>query len=86
MRPGEAALKWEDLNFAAREIHVERVVRNGKIGATKTGEDRRVDLSQQLLARLERLLHERKAETLNRGWRDMPEWTFCSTTAGFQVP
>jgi len=59
---------------------VERAVRNGNIGPTKTGDDRRVDMSQQLHARLERLLHERKAETLSAGWGDMPEWVFCSTT------
>jgi integrase len=81
MRPGEGlALKWEDLDFGKREILVERAIRNGKIGPTKTGEDRRVDMSQQLVARLDRLLNERKAETLSRGWRDLPDWVFCSTT------
>jgi hypothetical protein len=45
---------------------VERALRNGKIGPMKTGDDRRVDMSQQLVARLERLLNERKAETLHR--------------------
>jgi integrase len=81
LRPGEAlGLKWEDLNFGKRKIIVERSVRNGKVGPTKTGESRVVDMSRQLLARLERLLHDRKVETLSRKWRDMPEWLFCSTT------
>jgi len=81
MRPGEGlALKWEDIDFGARDVLVERSVRNGKVGPTKTGEDRRVDMSQQLGARLEQLLNERKAETLSSGWRDMPEWVFCSTS------
>src|SRR5262249_18397453 len=81
LRPGEAlALKWEDLDFGKRNINVERSVRSGRVGPTKTGEARNVDMSRQLLARLERLLHDRKAETLSRGWRDMPNWVFCSET------
>jgi integrase len=39
LRPGEAlGLKWEDLDFGKRKINVERSVRNGEVGPTKTGE------------------------------------------------
>ena len=37
-------------------------------------------MSRQLEAVLQHLLTERKAETLRRGWREMPTWVFCTTT------
>ena len=36
-------------------------------------------MSRQLEAVLQHLLTERKAETLRRGWREMPAWVFCTT-------
>jgi hypothetical protein len=39
-----------------------------------------IDLSRQLVTVLLELQLERKAETLHRGWREMPPWVFCSTT------
>jgi integrase len=60
LRPGEAfALKWDDLNFRRREILVERALSAGVVGATKTGNARRVDMSQDLTAALNHLLVER---------------------------
>lgn len=81
-RVGEAfALQWEDLNFVDREIRVARAFSAGQIETPKSGHGRTVDMSQQLAAELRRLQLERKAETLKRGWREMPSWVFC-TAAG----
>ena len=53
----------------------------GQIDTPKSGHGRTVDMSQQLAAELRRLQVERKAETLRRGWREMPPWVFI-TEAG----
>lgn len=45
----------------------------------KSGHDRTVDMSRQLEAVLRHLLTDRKAETLRRGWREMPRCVFCTT-------
>jgi integrase len=36
-------------------------------------------MSTQLAAALQALLIARKAETLRKGWKDVPAWVFCST-------
>ena len=81
-RPGEAyALRWEDIDFDARRLRVERAWSAGRIEGTKTGVRRLVDLTDRLVRRLRRLQRERKAEALHRGWSQLPEWVFC-TEAG----
>ena len=44
----------------------------------KAGHGRTLDMSQQLARVLRRLEIDRKAETLRRGWREVPPWIFCS--------
>jgi integrase len=44
-----------------------------------------VDTSRGLAEALRRLLHDRKAETLERGWPELPPWVFC-TTEGEPLP
>ncbi len=39
---------------------------------------RRVNMSRQLTETLRELRIERKKETLRKGWKDVPEWVFCS--------
>jgi len=48
-------------------------------GVPTSGHGRTVDMSRQLEAVLQHLRTERKAETLRRGWREMPTWVFCTT-------
>ena len=80
LRIGEAmVLKWEDLDFAKREIRVERAISDDVIDTPKSGHGRTVDMSMQLAAALQALLTARKAETLRKGWKDVPAWVFCST-------
>jgi len=51
-----------------------------RLAPTKTHTTRTVDMSAELARTLLRLQHERKAETLKRGWPEMPPWVFCSET------
>ncbi|MFQ5945839.1 MAG: tyrosine-type recombinase/integrase, partial [Anaerolineae bacterium] len=84
LRLGEAlALRWEDVDFSAREIRVVRTLSTrGQIDIPKSGHGRTVDMSQHLARTLHRLQLERKTETLRRGWPEMPPWVFCSEAGG----
>ncbi len=45
MRTGELlALKWEDIDFNSKRITVRRTIRHGKIGSTKSGKIRTIDM------------------------------------------
>lgn len=80
LRIGEVmVLKWEDLDFEKREIRVERALSDDEIDTPKSGHGRTVDMSKQLVAALQAFLIARKAETLRKGWKEVPEWVFCST-------
>jgi integrase len=82
MRPGEAlALKWSDLDFSNRKILVERAISAGQLGTTKTDSIRTVDMSHELATSLAALYKLREAETLRRGWSDVPEWVFINREA-----
>ncbi len=78
-RMGEAlALQWEDVDVLRREIRVARALSQGQVETPKSGHGRTVDLSQPLADTLARLEVDRKAETLRKGWREMPPWVFLN--------
>jgi integrase len=53
VRLGEAiALKWEDIDFEGRFIHVQRSLVRGVISVPKSGKTRKVDMSLQLMEAL----------------------------------
>lgn len=80
LRPSEGlALQWDDLDFNAREIRVEHsLAPDGRVVPTETETSRVVDMSAELARVLQRLQIEQKAETLKRGWPDVPAWMFVS--------
>jgi len=79
LRPGEAfGLQWDDVDFVERTLNIERSYSRGSLDTTKTGESRRVDMSQGLTRVLRRHQVDRAAETLRRGWKTPPPWVFCS--------
>jgi integrase len=83
MRLGELlALEWGALDFQGGFLEVKRSLVRGKVVTPKSGKARRVDMSRQLAATLKALRVERKAETLKRGWGQVPEMVFCSETGG----
>ncbi|UCG14549.1 MAG: site-specific integrase [Deltaproteobacteria bacterium] len=78
MRIGEIqALKWGDVDFNGRFIHVKLSWRNGILSNTKNKKRRRVDMSPQLVATLKdvRVIQKRKA--LKQG-RPVSEWVFAN--------
>ena len=79
MRLGEAlALQWVDLDLVGRKIRVERAFSDGTVNTPKSGHGRTVDISNSLAEVLKRFEMDRKAETLKKGWRDVPAWVFVS--------
>ena len=79
MRLGEAlALQWDDIDFEERFITIQRTFSRGKIGLPKNGKRRRIDMSKQLTQVLKDAKHQRKIETINKGWGKVPKWVFVS--------
>jgi integrase len=79
MRLGETlALQWGDIDFRGRLITVKRGFSRGKVETPKNDKIRRVDMSKQLKETLRNVRHERKVETLQKGWGEMPEWVFVT--------
>src|SRR5262249_35256520 len=71
---------WDDIDFAEREIRVERAVFAREITTPKTGHGRTVDMSKQLAEGLRRLQAARKADKLRRGLQELSPWVFPSST------
>jgi integrase len=79
MRIGEAlALQWGDIDFNGRFIMVQRGFSRGRVETPKNGKIRRVDMSKHLTETLSELLHYRKIEKINKGWKKSPEWVFVN--------
>jgi integrase len=76
LRPGEAfALKPGDLDLRARTIRVERAWNHGRIKATKTYEERVVDLTPEVATAMHAHLAWLRTEALRCGWGE-PQWLF----------
>ena len=83
LRMGELlGLQWGDVDFHGRFVEVRRNLVAGRITTPKSGRTRRVDMSAQLAETLKTLLTSRKAETLRRGWPQVPDWVFCNEEGG----
>jgi len=79
MRSGElAGLQWGDIDFNGKYVIVRRNFTRGRIEKTKTGQVRRVDLSDALLHELQALKRKRQADYLAKGKNEIPEWVFLS--------
>lgn len=79
MRFGEArGLQWGDIDFKGRFIKVQRGFSRGRLETPKSGRTRRIDMSLQLTETLTQLKHDRKIETVKKGWKQIPDWIFIS--------
>ena len=83
VRIGECVgLQRDDLKLdpKLREIEVQRSIddKTGAVGTPKNGKARTVDISLELLDCLKKLEVQRKKETLERGWGEVPPWVFCT--------
>jgi integrase len=70
-------LQWGDVDFHGRFIEVRRGVVLGEETTTKNHKIRRVDMSPQLQAALQRLKEVRQLEAMNES-REMLPWVFLS--------
>jgi len=76
LRPGEGfALQPGDIDWGERTLRIERAWNLGRVKATKTYEERTVDLTPDLVRALAEHMTWLKAEALRRGWGE-PEWLF----------
>ena len=67
-RVGEViGLQWADIDWRGRFILIRRTVRRQVVGDTKTGKERRVDMTDRLYSELEALLKRRQREGLKAG-------------------
>ena len=83
LRIGETtALKWGDIDFNSRFIHVQRGVSRGKIEPPKNGKTRKVDMSAQLAEVLKTYQIECKKKGLALGLGDVPEYIFTNEKGG----
>jgi integrase len=83
LRLGEAfGLQWEDLDLENREIHVRRSVSGGRVGSTKTGRVRTVDMSSQLRDLLRGMQAVRNRQLLKDGEARTPKWVFTNQAGG----
>ena len=81
LRFGEQrALKWEDVDFRRRVIHVRRNwPANHAVTTPKTQAGiRQVDMSPELVRALRRLRARRKARAMSKGKPQIPVWVFLS--------
>jgi len=79
VRIGEAlGLKWSDIDFNSRFIHIQRGIARGRIEAPKNGKTRKVDMSAQLTETLKAYQLECKKKGLALGLGDTPEYVFTN--------
>lgn len=70
------ALKWGDVDWNQKFIRVERSYKRGQVDKTKSGNVRRVDMSEQLVDALKKLLTKRKKEALQAGLSEPVPYIF----------
>ncbi len=77
MRLGELlALKWEDVDWHGKFILVRRSYKRGRLTPTKSGKQRRVDMSDQLISILRDFYLTRKKEALEAGIGKVEDFIF----------
>ncbi len=80
LRKGEAlGLKWADIDFDRRVITVRRSSTSAGVSTPKSGRSRRVPMTHSLAELLFDLLAERQRQRIENGWRETPEWVFCTS-------
>jgi integrase len=71
-------LRWSDVNFETNKIAIERAISKGHLEIPKSGHGRVIDMSEALAPVLRKLLADRKADKLAKGWDSIPEPVFCT--------
>ena len=82
LRRGELlGLKWKDVDFEQRRLHIRRAYVKGQITTPKNGRGRYVAMAPGVASMLLDLLGSRRREAIGRGWKEVPEWVFPSETS-----
>jgi integrase len=77
MRAGELiGLRWSDIDFNGKFIVIRRCFTRGRIELTKTGKQRRIDMSDTLIEALSAHRKRLKEDWLKEGKNEIPEWVF----------
>ncbi len=80
-RRGEMlGLKWADIDFDRCEVTIRRSITARQVTTPKSGRSRVIPMTETLTLELFNLLGLRRREMVNKGWREVPEWVFCSGT------
>lgn len=81
VRIGEAlGLQWDDVDLVGRQLLIRRQLGRGQVTTPKSGRERTVSASWEVVAVLRKHQTDTKAETLKRGWAGgVPAWVFVST-------
>jgi len=83
LRIGEViGLKWGDIDFNGRFIHVQRGISRGKPESPKNGKTRKIDMSTQLTEALKIHHVECKKKGLTLGLGGAPEYIFTNEKGG----
>ncbi len=78
-RRGEGlGLKWADVDFDQGRVSIRRAITAGQITTPKSGKGRSIAMPPPLAEALLDLLARRHREQIEHGWREVPEWVFCS--------
>jgi len=86
LRLGELiALQWGDVDWAGRYLQIQRNVYNGTTSTPKNHQQRRVDMSLQLLEALRGWRSREQARWLEAG-QPFPDWVFPSVTGTLLDP
>jgi len=87
LREGELfALRWEDMDFHGRFIDVCRNYTHFEITTPKSGESRRVDMSQELARVLQELRLDRQLDASAAGRPEISPWVFPNEDGGLLHP
>ena len=79
LRAGElAALRWADLDFRTKVIHVQRQITRGEKRRPKMRKARKVDMSSTLHGELQELRKRRQEAYLGKGLNEIPELVFVN--------
>jgi integrase len=83
VRLGELlGLQWADIDAVAKCIHLKRAITRRREESPKNHLQRRIDVPDQLLRKLQELETRRKKEWFQKG-KPAPKWVFCSNDGGF---
>ncbi len=75
-------LQWQDIDFDNGRLTVRRAIVDNALTTPKSGKGRVISMPTGLASALFDLLTERRRQGLERRWKSVPDWLFCSQNGG----